>query len=217
MDRLSLNGRHRRDRVVRDIGSPRRRRTRSPRSRGSVRGGAGRLLVLRQEPRAQSRRRVRQGPHRDGHERSRATLDQRLRPVRRGRLYGLRRRLVLRNLEGAYGQGQELLLRRHDAGCNLGEGEHRQPDDQAPRGRRRTQGDAQRLARELRLEYRQRPRNVHRRFWEGAHGDQDRAGLDARRRRHGAPLPHGHRPGGSRRRDRDDHVHRPRELQPGGR
>ena len=138
-------------------------------------------------------------------------------PVRRGRLYRLRCRLVLGELEGPCGQGQELLLRWHDDSCDLGEGEHRQPDDQAPRERCRTQGDAQRLARELRLEYRQRSRDVHRRVGEDACGNQDRAGLDARRRRHGASLAHGHRSGGSDRRDRDDHVHRPRELQPGGR
>ena len=50
------------------------------------------------------------------------------------------------------------------------------------RGGRRTQGDARRLARELRLEYRQRSCDVHRRIGEDADGDPDRAGLDARRR-----------------------------------
>ena len=97
-----------------------------------------RLLVLRQEPGAQSWRRVRQGPDRDWHERRRAALDEHRRPVRRGRLYRLRCRLVLGELEGPADKGKNYFFGGTTTAATIGEGEHRQPDDQAPGGRCRS-------------------------------------------------------------------------------
>ncbi len=57
-------------------------------------------------------------------------------------------------VEGPEGPRQELLLRRNDTCGGRGAGDDRQADDQAPGGRGRTQGDAQRLARQLREELR---------------------------------------------------------------
>ena len=77
MDRFTLNRRRRRGRVRNGGAARRRDGARGPRGRRRRLGGASRrLLVLRQEPGAQPRRRVRQGPDRDGHERRRAALDE---------------------------------------------------------------------------------------------------------------------------------------------
>ena len=125
---------------------------------GARRGGArdsrlrvtgSRVRGLRQEPDQEPGRGERRGDHGRGCLRGGPRLDERGGPVRRG-LLRLPERLVLRPVQGLAEEGEELLLRRDDDRGGLGEGDDRQADDQAPGRRGRTQGDAQRVARQLR-------------------------------------------------------------------
>ena len=126
--------------------------------------------------------------HRGRRLRSRPGLDERGGAVRR-RVVHVPERLVLEELEGLAEARQELLLRGHDDEGRRGQGDDREADDQAPGGRGGSQGDAQRLARQLREELRAGASAVRGRRRPGAQGGQDRPGHDDLGHRHAATEP----------------------------
>ena len=127
------------------------------------------------------------GDHRRRGVRRSSGLDERGGPVRR-RVVHLPQRVVREDVEGLAQAGQELLLRRHDHRGRLREGHDRQADDQAACGGVGSQGDARRLARQLR-------NGADREHDSGAGGvrrrGRHRAGTTPDRERHD-DLGHGH-------------------------
>ena len=120
------------------------------------------------------------------------------------------------DVEGPEGQGEELLLRRHDDRRDRRQGERSGTQTiKLPAGGSRPQGDAERLARELQREHRAGARRVPGRLGQDAGRDPDRA-----RTRRSAATDMAFRsrtgtvPAGAVSVDDHDHVHRSRELQP---